>query len=241
MNYDSNDFYTSERRSEQYGEQVSLGAYTAKTFLWMFLGLLVTFGVAVGFAGSGLLWSLARSVPAFPFVLLIAELAVVLILVSKVHTLPVNAARGLFIAYAVLNGVVFSTYFIMYDLWSVVLVFAMTALYFGAMAVYGFVTKSDLSRLRPILVGGVIILLIFWGLSLFLNLSGFETVVCLIGIAVFLGFTAYDTQKIKAFHATFAHDPEMAKKASIFAALQLYLDFVNLFIYLLRILGRRRS
>lgn len=241
MNHESSDFYSSERRQEQFGQYETLSAYTAKTFLWMLLGLLVTFGVAIGFVGSGLLWVAAKTVPSFLLVLLIAEVAVVLVLTSKLQSMSVGMAQALFLVYAVLNGVVFSTYFVMYDLWRLVLVFGMTALYFGAMALYGFFTKSNLARIRPILISGLIFLMVFWVLSIFLNLSTFETVACLVGIAIFLAFTAYDTQKIKAFHAAYAGDAEMAKKASIFSALQLYLDFINIFLYLLRFLGRRRS
>lgn len=83
-------------------------------------------------------------------------------------------------------------------------------------------------------------LVVFWVLSMFLNLTAFERAVSMIGIFLFLVFTAYDTKKIQAYHAYYGKNPEMAAKASIFAALQLYLDFVNLFLYLLRVLGRRR-
>ena len=86
----------------------------------------------------------------------------------------------------------------------------------------------------------VLFLAVFWIAAMFINLEKFEIVACTIGIFVFLVFTAYDTQKIKAYHQAYSHDPEMAKKASIFAALQLYLDFINLFIYLLRVLGKRK-
>lgn len=241
MANESNDFYTSERMREQYGEYESLSSYTAKTFLWMFAGLLVTFCVAVGCYYSGLLVWMVYTVPMLPFVLLIAEMLVVFSLVRRVQSLSVGVARGMFLLYAVLNGVMFSTYFIMFDVWSLIWVFGMTALYFGALALFGYFTKTDLSRLRPILVSGLILLLVFGILSFFLNLSSFDTVICMVGIAVFLGFTAYDTQKIKAFHAAYAGDAEMAKKASVFAALQLYLDFINLFLYLLRFLGRRKN
>ncbi len=83
-------------------------------------------------------------------------------------------------------------------------------------------------------------MLVFWVAAMFINLERFEIVACTVGIFIFLIFTAYDTQKIKAYHQAYAHDPQMAKKASIFAALQLYLDFINLFIYLLRVLGKKK-
>ena len=137
---------------------------------------------------------------------------------------------------------VFSLYFYLFYLESLILIFAATAVYFAALALYGYFTKTDLFRLRPILVGGLILLLVFGVISLFFPFGqGVDRVYCLIGIAIFLGLTAYDTQKIKSYYLFYQHDPAMAEKASIFSALQLYLDFVNLFLYLLRFLGRRKN
>lgn len=233
------DFYANERYTEQYGRAETIGTYTAKAFLWMFLGLLVTFGVSMALYASGLVVVIQSS---FLFIALpIVELVVVVVLVGRIERISVPVARALFLAYAALNGVVFTTYFAYFDAMSLILVFGATALYFGALAAYGYVTKADLSRLRPILVGGLICLILFGILSLFLPLGALDRVMCLAGIAIFLGFTAYDTQKIKHFYALYAGDNAMLAKASIYSALQLYLDFVNLFLYLLRFLGRRKN
>ena len=130
----------------------------------------------------------------------------------------------------------------MYDLMSVVLVFLATAVYFGALAAYGHFTRRDLSGVGPILFSGLIFLLVFGVLSIFIPaLSAFDRMVCLLGIAVFLGYTAYDTQRIRAYYHYYAGYPDMMEKASIFSALQLYLDFLNLFLYLLRFLGKSRN
>ena len=174
-------------------------------------------------------------------VLLVAELAVVLILSARIQKLQVSTARVLFFVYAVLNGVVFSAYFLMYEMMRLILIFAMTAAYFGIMAVYGHVTKKDLSRMRPILISGLLFLIACGLLSLFLDLGDFDRIVCLVGIAVFLGFTAYDTQKIRTYYNCYQGDQAMLARASIFSALQLYLDFINLFLYLLRLLGRAKK
>ena len=216
-----------------------VSTYTAKTFAWMFAGLLVTFGVAITGYVTGLIWYVFM-IPAFHIVLLVSELAVVLILSARIQKLQVGTARALFFAYAVLNGLVFSAYFLIYQLSSLVLVFLMTGLYFGAMAAYGHFTKTDLSRLRPVLVGGLIFLIVFALVSLFLPMESMERLVCLAGIAIFMGFTAYDTQKIRAYYACYQGDPQMLSRASIFSALQLYLDFINLFLYLLRFLGKKK-
>lgn len=218
----------------------SIAAYTAKTFLWMFLGLMTTFAVALfGYATGTIVYIFA--IPYFHIILLVAELVVVMVLSARLQKLNVATARVLFFAYAVLNGIVFSVYFLIFTMLSLILVFAMTAVYFGGMAAYGYCTKTDLSRLRPILIGGLIFLIVFGLLSLFLPMGMMDRVVCLIGVGIFLAFTAYDTQKIRAYYQAYQGDQAMLERASIFSALQLYLDFVNLFLYLLRLLGRSRK
>ena len=218
-----------------------LNVYTTKTFGWMFLGLLVTFGTAIAFsAGGGLYYLLTLGMPAV-FALCIAELVLVMVLSARLGKMSIAGARGLFFAYAILNGVTFSAVFFAYDVQILLSVFALTALYFGALAAYGWLTRRDLSGLGTILGFSVLFLLVFWVLSMFLPLGAFERIICFIGLAVFMGCTAYDTQRIKHLHAEYGEDYEMSKKASIFAALQLYLDFINIFLYILRLLGRRSS
>ena len=220
--------------------QESLSSYTVKTFTWMFLGLLATFAVAIGGYMTGAIFYVF-AIPYFHILLLIAELAVVLFLSARLQHLRPGTARALFFAYAVLNGVVFSAYFLIFGRGTLILVFLMTSLYFAGMAAYGYFTKTDLSRLRPILVGGLIFLIIFGLLSLFLPFGAMDRVVCLIGVAIFLGFTAYDTQKIQQYYYAFQHDSAMLERASIISALGLYLDYINLFLYLLRFLGKNRK
>lgn len=225
---------------QEYREFEPLHKYTAKTFAWMFMGLLTTFVVSLALAATGAIYYV-YTIPYAHLILLVAELGVVLYLAGRIDRMSVGMARGLFFAYAVLTGVVFSVYFVLYELTSLIFAFASASLYFGVMAIVGYTTKVDLSRMRNLLFGGLLFLIAFELLSLFiLPLSQYGRIVCLVGIAVFLGYTAYDTQKIKAYHSAFGSDPEMAKKASIFAALQLYLDFVNLFLYILRYMGKKK-
>lgn len=233
---DMNQYYQPVEVAEEYEPA---GRYTAKTFGWMFLGLLVTFVVAMTGYMTGYVWYLFTT-PYTVFALGIVELGVVLFLSARINKMSVGTARGLFLFYAVLNGVVFSAFFLMYNLPVLVFVFGATALFFGVMAVIGYVIQADLSNLRNFLIGGLVFLLIFWIAASFINLQQFEMIACTVGIFIFLVFTAYDTQKIKSYHQAYAHDAQMAKKASVFCALQLYLDFINLFLYLLRVLGRRK-
>lgn len=220
-------------------EYEPLNRYTAKTFGWMFAGLLVTFLVAMTAYMTGLVWYVF-AIPYAVLVLGIAEVAVVLYMSARINKVSVGTARALFLTYSVLNGVVFSAYFLIYELPSMVFIFGATALFFGIMAAVGYTTRADLSNLRNFLLGGLVFLLVFWVAAMFINLERFEIVACTVGIFIFLVFTAYDTQKIRAYHQVYAQDPQMARKASIFSALQLYLDFINMFIYLLRVLGRRK-
>jgi FtsH-binding integral membrane protein len=241
MDYNENGMYPGGEYQGEYVPAESLGQYTAKAFLWMFAGLTATFLTALGLVASGLIFSVF-SIPGFHIILLVATLAVVFILSGRLQKMSVGSARAMFFIYAILNGVVFSAYLLLFDVFSLILVFGATALYFGGMAVFGWVTKVDLSRIRNILVGGLIFLIVFGLLSIFIpGLEAFDRIACLVGVAIFLAFTAYDTQKIKAYYAAYQGNADMLKKASIFSALQLYLDFINLFLYLLRILGRRRS
>lgn len=237
MNFDPYEFDRSFASSQ--GD--TLGQYTAKTFLWMVLGLLVTFAVAVGCWVTGATYYAAYYIPYVHLIVLVATLVISVTMVHRLEKMAVGTAVGLFVLFSALFGFTLSFYLIILELPSIVLCFLLTAVYFGALAAYGFVTKRDLSSLRTILFSGLIFLIIFGVLSMFIPaLDMFDRVVCLIGIAVFLGYTAYDTQKIKAFYSYYAGAPEMLAKASIFSALQLYLDFINLFLYLLRFLGNKR-
>ena len=222
-------------------EAEPLHLYAAKTFGWMFVGLMITFVSAIVFAISGGLYLLYSMGIAAVLLLAVAEVVLVVVLSRRLDTLSIGAARGLFFLYAVINGLTFSSILILYDLQTLLLVFFMTSAYFGVLAAYGWLTKRDVSRIAPILVAGLVVLAVFWLLSLFFPLGAFDRVICFIGLAVFMGLTAYDVQKLKYWHAQYADDYEMSKKASIFGALQLYLDGLNIFLYILRLLGRGRS
>ena len=219
---------------------LTLNQYMARTFGWMFVGLMVTFALAAALAFTDTVYYLF-SIPYVHYILLIAELAVVMVMSTNVQSRSVGTTRTLFVAYSILNGLVFSFYFVVFDVINLVFIFALTALFFGGFALYGRFTKTDLSRMGPLLIGGLIFLVIANLLSMFINFTAMERTICMVGIVVFLCFTAYDTQKIKANYEYFYGDEAMLQKASIFSALQLYLDFINLFLYLLRFMGRNQK
>lgn len=226
-------------QAEGYGRE-TLGQYVAKTYLWMFAGLMLTFAVAIaGYLSGAILF-----VFAIPYGLIVIsglELLTVFWMSARVNKMSVGTARGMFLFYAALNGIVFSAYFLVFGAVQLLLVFVATSLFFGIMAGVSLIFKIDISGIRPLLVGGLFFLIIFGVLSMFLNLGAMETVMCYVGIAVFLGFTAYDTGKIRTNYTYFAGNQEVLEKASIFSALSLYLDFINLFLYILRLLNRSRN
>lgn len=214
----------------------TLNDYTAKTFLWMFLGLLTTFGAAmVAYATN--LGAVLFQVPGMLWILGLVEILLVVFLNARVEKMSVSNARSLFFMYALVNGVVFSSYLWRFQLGDVLMAFCSAALYFGAMAVYGYMTKRDLANWKPVLIFGLIAMLVV-GLISALFLGGMSVLFSMLGVVLFACYTAYDTQKIKAIYFACAGNETMSKKVSILAALQLYLDFINLFLYLLSIFAR---
>ena len=222
------------------GAAESLSSYTTKTFGWMGLGLLATFVTAYAGYLTGITWLLCVSMPYLPFILAIAEVITVIVLGARLHKLSAGGATALFFVYAILNGLTFSTLFLVYDVATMVYVFGLTALYFGVLAAYGYFTKRDLTGLRSFLFAGLLFLALYWVVSIFLPMAMYDKVVCFIGLAVFMGYTAYDTQMIKRYHAATLTDPDMAHKGAILCALQLYLDFINMFLHILRLVARKK-
>jgi len=235
MSFDPHEF---DRSMAPEGQVETIGQYTAKTFLWMVLGLMITFGVALASWMTGAVYYVIH----MHFVILIATLLLSITMVSRIERMAVGTAKAMFVAFSVLFGFTMSIYLLIFDLNSVIFVFLATAVYFGALAAYGLLTHRDLSGLRPILTSGLIFLILFGLVIMFIpGFTALDQMACIVGIAIFLGYTAYDTQKIRSFYSYYAGYPDMLEKASIFSALQLYLDFLNLFVYLLRFLGNRKN
>lgn len=232
------DPYEFDRGMAPAGQLETLGQYTGRTFLWMVLGLLITFGVALVCWLTNTVFFFLQ----FHWIILIATLVLSITMAHRIEKLSVGAARGIFVAFSALFGLTMSVYLLVFDMPSLILAFLATSIYFAALAAYGFLTKADLSRIGPILISGLLFLVVFGILSMFIpGLNAIDRIMCIVGIAVFLGYVAYDTQKIKAYYAYYAGYPDMLEKASIFSALQLYLDFLNLFLYLLRFVGNRKD
>ena len=240
-NYDLNGF---EKNTAYADDRISLSKYTALTYLWMAVGLLLTFAVSFGVYRSGLMYSIITSGFALPVMIgaAIAELALVFILTGRITKLSVGAARAMFFVYAAVNGFTLSVYFLRFDLTILVYAFAATAVLFALMAGASLIFKLQLDRIYPILIFGLVVLIIFGVVGMFLNLGVLNIAICYLGIAVFMGLTAYDTAKIRALYETYSgRDAAMLQKSSIYSALQLYLDFINLLLYILRLFGSKSS
>ena len=211
--------------------------YMSRTYRWMACGLVLTFATAFVTATSYTMLSLVSSLY---LVLTIAELALVFTLSARVQRMSIGTARALFLAYSVLNGMVLSFYFIAFSVGTLVMAFLSSAVYFGLMALYGRTTNRDLTGWGPKLMLGLIALMIT---SLIGGLFGFgfggSLLYSGIGLVVFMLLTAYDTQKLHQVYAYYAYDSEMAERASIYGALNLYLDFINIFLFVVRLMGSR--
>ncbi len=220
--------------------QLRQGSIMQQVYAWMTAGLLVTGAVAAYTANSAAMLSLLFGNPFMIWVLLIAQVVMVFGLSAAIGRLAPAVATGLFLFYAVLNGLTFSMIFLVYTRESIAMTFFATAGTFGAMSLYGYTTKRDLSSMGSFLVMGLIGFLIGSVINIFWANSVLYWVLTYAGIAIFIGLTAWDTQKIKIMSMQ-ARDDQTARRVAIIGALMLYLDFINLFLLLLRILGGRRD
>ena len=210
-------------------------------YLWMTLGLLLT--AVVAFAVADYAPHLLQNV-LLVWGILIAQLILVVVLATAIWRLSFGAAAFIFVVYAALTGFSLSGIVLYYSLGTLTQAFLSTAALFGVMSIVGLTTKADLSKLGTYLIIGLVGIIIAMFINFFLRSSAFDFVISILGVIIFTGLTAYDTQKI----ARMAADPriegegsQLAGKLSILGALTLYLDFLNLFLFLLRIFGRSES
>lgn len=227
-------------REQEGSLSLAFPALMRKVYVWMTLALVLTGITAYGVASSPSLMMTIFQTPAIMWGLIIAELAIVIAISAAINRLSLTTATLLFVLYSVLNGATFSLIFAVYTMSSIANVFFITAGTFGVMAAYGYFTKRDLSSWGRLLLMALIGLIIATLVNVFLiKSSGFDLILSYAGVLIFVGLTAYDTQKIKQMLAMQTDMGEGAQKVALLGALSLYLDFINLFLYLLRIFGRR--
>ena len=210
-----------------------------KVYLWMALALVITGVTAYGVATSpGILQAIYTNQVLF-WGLIIAEFGLVIGVSAAINKISLTTATLMFIIYSVINGALLSYIFLVYTASSVATVFFITAGTFGAMAVVGYTTKTDLTSLGKYLFMALIGLVIATLVNLFVKSDGLTMILSYVGVLVFVGLTAWDSQKIKQMLLQAPDAGESSQKLALLGALTLYLDFVNLFIYLLRIFGKR--
>ena len=213
-----------------------------QVYLWMAMALAITGVMALLVADSPTLLSLIFSSKLTFFGLIIAELALVWYLSARIERISFTTATFMFIIYSLLNGAMLSSIFLLYTASSIASTFFVTAGTFGVMCVYGYVTRRDLTSIGNICLMAVIGLIIAGLVNMFLQSSLMSLIISGVGVLIFVGLTAYDSQKIKRM--LLAEDVEVndsTRKLALLGSLTLYLDFINLFLYLLRFLGDRRN
>jgi len=218
--------------------EVSQTLLIRKVYVWMCLALLITAGTAYRVANSEELLRIIFSSKMSFFGIIIAQFAIVWFLSARIKTLSMTTATILFALYSVLMGVTMSCIFLAYTQSSIASTFFITAGTFAVMSIYGFTTKKDLTSIGNLLFMALVGLIIAMVVNFFLKSSMMDLVISCIGVLIFVGLTAYDTQKIKALMNR--ENTEENQKMAIIGSLMLYLDFINLFLFLLRIFGRRR-
>lgn len=207
-----------------------------KVFLWMAIGLLITFATGYYVASNeNMVYNIFTN--GLHFVLAIVELVLVIVLSARINKMNPTTVKFLFAIYSFVTGLTFSVYFVIYELSSIIFVFLITAIVFGIFSLIGYTTKVDLTKLGTYLLVGLIGILICTIVNIFLGNGMFEIIICSISVIIFLGFTAYDVQKIKRLTNFYQNEDSLA----IIGALELYLDFINIFIDLLRLFGKSRD
>jgi len=230
-----------------------LRAYMLRVYNWMASGLVLTGVVAYAIANTGLIelfyhtvrtpHGIAHQATPLALIAMFAPLAFVLVLSLGVNRLSTFAVQALFWAFCVAMGASLTNIFLIYMSDSIVRVFFITAATFAGMSIWGYTTKSDLSRMGSFLMMGLFGIIIAGLVNMFLQSSALQFIMSLIGVVVFTGLTAYDTQRIKADYVQYAYamGTDEAGKRSVFDALSLYLNFINLFMLLLQLVGNRNN
>jgi FtsH-binding integral membrane protein len=238
MAYGSQPRWTDRSAATQVDIDVGLRDYMLRIYNYMASALALTGIVAYVFANSGMYMSIART--PLIWVVMLAPLGLVMLLSFGINRLSAAAAQAIFWAYAGLMGISLASVFLVFTGASVARVFFITAGTFAAMSLYGYTTRRDLAQLGSFLFMGLIGIVIASLVNIFVGSSALQFAISVIGVLVFTGLTAYDTQAIKeTYYEGAGH--EIASKTAIMGALRLYLDFVNLFMMLIQLLGVRRD
>ncbi len=208
----------------------------SKVFAWMFLGLFVTAGASVYVAMNPTMLLNIFGTSVYYWLVLL-ELGLVIFLSARIHKMSFATAGISFLLYSFVSGVTLASIVVVYEISSLILLFGLTALLFLVFGLIGYFTKIDLSKFGNIMFMILLGIIIATLVNIFMGNTMLDIIICCVGIAVFLGIVAYDIQKIKEL----SYGIEDENKAAIYGALQLYLDFVNIFLYLLQLFGKAKD
>ena len=231
--------YQSLSRDRQMEASLAFPTLMRKTYLWMAMALVITGLTAYVVATNAALTQFLFTHSSLIWVLFLAEIGLVIGLSAAIRKISLPTATLMFVVYAALNGITFSSLFFVYTMGSLASTFFITAGTYVAMSLVGFFTKADLSSMGKILLMALVGLIIASVVNIFVGSSGLELLMTYVGVLIFVGLTAYDTQKIKQMFLSAPDASESTQKYAVLGARTLYLDFINLFLYLLRIFGRR--
>ena len=214
----------------------------SRVFLRMFLALMVTAAAALAVVSSEAMLQLIYGGSYTIIGLIVVEILLVLAISAGINRMSSVTANVLFFLYAIINGLTLSVIFLVYDIGMIYHAFAVSALMFAGMALYGTITRRDLTSIGSFCIMGLFGIIIASIANFFFRSSTLDAVICYVGVLIFVGLTAYDTQRIKRMlkEAHASSHMEAISKISVMGALTLYLDFINLFLKILRLMGRRR-
>lgn len=232
---------TETLQGSDFAMSTAFPALMRKVFIWMALALVITGVTAYGVATTPSLLVAIVTNKALFWGLIIAELALVFAVSGAINRLSLATATLLFVLYSVVNGATLSVIFLAYSMPAIIQTFFITAGTFGVMALVGYTTKTDLTSLGKLLFMALIGLVIATVVNMFVGSTGFDYILSYVGVLIFVGLTAYDTQKIKQMCMQAPDAGEHMQKLALLGALSLYLDFINLFLYLLRIFGNNKD
>ncbi len=226
----------------QVRDESSVRAFMTGVFSWMFIALAITAFTAYYVASTPEIISMmvtATGLSFFGWFVMLAPIGFVLLMSFRFQKLSAMSLTLLFIIYSVLVGLSLSFIFLVYTMGSIATTFGVTSLTFGIMAIAGYTTKTDLTKFGSIMMMGLIGIIVASLVNFFLKSDSMQYIISFIGVLVFTGLTAYDVQKLKRIGTEMTAGQESTRKYAIMGALSLYLDFINLFLFLLRFLGRR--
>lgn len=215
-----------------------MSKFFSGVYLWMFIGLMISGGVAYYTSVSEAMMSFVFKNILF---IIIAELALVFILNFLRSKMSPVLAKVLFALYSAVSGLTLSSIFLVYKIDSIIFVFISAALMFGLLALYGYTTKQDLSSFGKMLIFGLIAVIIMSIINMFTQNSSFGIIISIISVVIFLGLTAWDMQMLKRIYNHYQGNEEELQKMTIYGALNLYLDFVNIFLELLSLFGKKKD